>query len=71
MNRKLARLEALLANGWHVEDMTSDWGTIDVMLRRRAAETTVVLDRDDAAEVLYGETWFHATGPRATLVVER
>lgn len=71
MNGKLSRLQDLLADGWRVEDLTSDYGAIEVLLRRGAARTTLVLDRDDAAEILYGEAWLPATGPRATLVVER
>lgn len=72
MNGKVARIEDMLASGWDVEDITSDHGTIEVLLRRRSSRTTVVLDRHDAEEIVLGSAPARPSfGERATLVVER
>lgn len=73
LNGKIARIEAMLSEGWVVEDIVSDHGAIEVLLAKEASRATVVLDRIDAYEVLHGDafegTW--RPSPRATLVVER
>lgn len=71
MNGKLARLDDMLGNGWHLDDIVSDHGAIEVLLRRGASRTTLVLDRMDAEEILYGAEGDAPERPRATLVVER
>jgi hypothetical protein len=54
MNGKVARIEGLMANGWDVEDIVSDHGAVEVLLRRGASRQIIVLDADDAWDVIYG-----------------
>lgn len=55
MNGKVARIEGLMANGWDVEDIVSDHGAVEVLLRRGPSRQTVVLDQDDAWDVVFGQ----------------
>jgi hypothetical protein len=60
MNGKIARIEDFLADGWDVEDIVSEQGAIEVLLARGPSKTAVVLDKEDAWHILYGDalsTW--------------
>jgi hypothetical protein len=55
MNGKVARVEELLARGWDVEDIVSDSGSIEVRLQRGPSRMSLVLDEQDAWDILYGQ----------------
>lgn len=55
MNARLAQIQALLDEGWGVEDIASDRHHIAVLLRRGRARQTMLLDRQDAWDVLWGD----------------
>lgn len=55
MNEKMARIERLLGLGWDVDDIVSDDRAVEVLLRRGPSRTKVVLDTQDAWEVLRGD----------------
>jgi hypothetical protein len=54
MSGKLARIESLMAAGFDVEDIDSDHGHIEVTLARGRERHIVLLDEQDAWDVLYG-----------------
>lgn len=69
MNGKIARIEGMMAAGWQLEDIVSDHGAVEVLFRRGKAVSTVVLDQQDAWDVLYGSA-FEREGPPARAAVE-
>lgn len=71
MNGKVARIEDMLARGWDIEDIDSDRGAIEVLLKRGASRTTVVLDREDAREIVLGAPPRPSFDQRVALMVER
>ena len=54
MNSKLAEIETLLGKGFDVEEIQSDGDSVEVVLTKGASTRVVALDRDDAADILFG-----------------
>jgi hypothetical protein len=54
MNSKITEIEELLGKGFDVEEITSDAGCVEVILTRGASTRVVTLDREDAADILWG-----------------
>lgn len=57
MNTKVARIQDLVGSGWEIEDIVSDDANIAVLLQRGQARSTVVLGRQDAWDVLFGDAF--------------
>lgn len=61
MNVKIREIERLMAEGYEVEDVSSDEHAIFVTLNGNSegfpVRQVVELDHDDAAEVLFGGSW--------------
>lgn len=61
MNVKIRDIERLMAEGYDVEDVSSDEESIYVTLNGNTdgfpVRRVVELDHDDAAEILFGGSW--------------
>jgi len=57
VNPKIREIENLLARGFDVEEITSDDGTVEVVLTKASSTRVVTLDRDDAWDILWGNAF--------------
>lgn len=55
LHPKLARVNELIADGFDVDDVSSDHGAVDVWLTKDDVRTTIRISRREAAEILWGK----------------